>query len=647
MLHPFSYITRPAFLIGFLISSVLSTLQAADPLPTGSDFELGIKPILAAYCVGCHGEQKQKAELRLDTLTASFSGPAAETWHDILNRVEIGEMPPEDAKGIPTGERRQLTSWIRNGIRTASPERTGQHDPTVVRRLTRYEFNNTLRDLLGIDLDFAQDLPPESSSPNGFKNNGGTLGLSPLQIEYYLLAARRAMDKAIVSGSAPHVFRHHFEQSSESNTPRIKTPIGNRMQPGGRFFGKMLEYPHQGEFIVRVKAGAVIPLGQGIPRMQVSVGLRSDTVSPTKVLGQVDVPNHESNQQVYEFRGRIEEYPLPGHNPKFPGVTIVVTNAYDDGLPPELPLKIESISFAREVKKEIALAVEQNALKLPFAETTADTKKQIRSLTKLVDSLQREIEELRRLTPDHEQQLDLALRLFGVQSSQAKLRAQVSGLSKKLDQTPDSLWDSFQVHNSATLADHRSVMARFASITPLNRSDKKAIRDRLPAEPDRTTLVIESLDFEGPVFDRWPPKSHRTLLPETPGDERSRAERALRQFMTRAYRRPVTDSDVLVVLAFYDEVRSVSASFEEAMRESFSMVLVSPEFLFLFEPNATQEPRPLTDHELATRISYFLWSTMPDPTLMDLADRGKLNQPAVLERQGTTDDSRSKNGTTR
>ena len=635
LLNPMKCTTNLAFLLGFLASSVFLGVQAADPFPAGpsttADFESAIKPILTAHCVSCHGAQKQKAELRIDTLTGTFSGPTAETWHDILNRVELGEMPPEKSGTLPTHQRRQLVSWIRKGIQAESLLRKGIQNRSVVRRLTRYEFNNTLRDLLGIDLDFAQDLPPESSSPNGFKNNGGTLGLSPLQIEYYLLAARRAMGKAIVSGTAPQVFKHQFEESSASNTPKIKTPIGNRMEPGGRFFGKMLQYPTEGEFIVRVRAGAVIPQGEGIPRMQVSIGLRSDTVSPTRVLGQVDVPNPETELEVYEFRGRIEEFPLPGHNPKFPGVTIAVNNIYDDGLPAELPLKIDPIGFAAAEKKVIALAVEQNALQVPSAHNAAHAKKQIRTLNKLFVTLQQAIEELRRLNPNHEQQLALASRLFDAQSAQNKLEGQVRSLSKQLELTPQAFWETFHVDHAAILADHQAVIKRFASITPLDRRDKDAVRARLPAQPQRTTLVVESLEFEGPVFDHWPPKSHRQLLPEVPGDERSRADFCLRQFMTRAYRRPVTDSDAQVVLDFYDEIRPLSGSFEEAMRETFAMVLVSPEFLFQFEPNASQEPRALTQHELATRISYFLWSTLPDPSLMELADQGKLLQPGILE----------------
>ncbi|MEO1993139.1 MAG: DUF1592 domain-containing protein, partial [Pirellulales bacterium] len=87
------------------------------------------------------------------------------------------------------------------------------------------------------------------------------------------------------------------------------------------------------------------------------------------------------------------------------------------------------------------------------------------------------------------------------------------------------------------------------------------------------------------------------------------------------------------VMPFYDEIRGSSESFEEAMREVFTMVLVSPEFLYLFEPSETSEPRSLKPHELAARMSYFLWSTMPDTTLAVQANSGRLSTPEEIERQ--------------
>ena len=85
----------------------------------------------------------------------------------------------------------------------------------MLRRLNRYEYANTLRDLLGLDLDFARTLPPEPASPDGFKNNGRSLRMSPEQLEYYLQIARDALDKVIVEGEAPVVVKGRTEKSEK------------------------------------------------------------------------------------------------------------------------------------------------------------------------------------------------------------------------------------------------------------------------------------------------------------------------------------------------------------------------------------------------------------------------------------------------
>ena len=628
------------------LSRVDNELEASDVTGT---FQRQIKPILHQYCTQCHDAEVTKADLRLDNLDDNFGGPQAEIWHDVLNRVSIGEMPPQDGEELPTPKRRTLVDWIRTSL-AAREGATRTDGQTVARRLTRYEYNNTLRDLTGIELDYSADLPPDSSSPNGFKNNGSVLGISAIQMEYYLRAARRAMAKAIVSGPAPRVHEHHFETSSSSNTPKVKTPVGNRMAPGGRFFGKMLEYPREGEFVVRVKASSVIPDGQGIPRMQVSLGLRSDTVSPTKLLGEIDVSNPESSPEVYEFRGRMEEFPLPGHNPKFPGVTIIISNAYDDGLPPETAITYPINKFTREQAKQIVARAKERPLVVPNSGTLVSGKnvKLERELVKNGQSLQKHIEELRLIDPDTDAKIDLACRLFDARNATKKLYNALRALGKANSLEYATLVDTFERENAAKIRDHQTVLAKFKHLTPLDRRDKAGIRALLPPEPARSTLVLESLDFEGPVYSQWPPATHQSLLPqlldekqsnnasaelEGPASERARAEHAIERFMRKAFRRPVHEGDVAYVMNFYDEIRPRSEEFEEAIREAFVMILVSPEFLYQFVPNVNQGPRPLTSHELATRLSYFLWSTTPDAELTALADSGELSKPTVIAEQ--------------
>ena len=138
--------------------------------------------------------------------------------------------------------------------------------------------------------------------------------------------------------------------------------------------------------------------------------------------------------------------------------------------------------------------------------------------------------------------------------------------------------------------------------------------------------MLPQLDDQEQDFDATNEQGTREKEPE-------RAKQAIKRFIERAFRRPVTKADIAYVLEFYNEVRPRSETFEEAIRETFVMILVSPEFLYQVEPSPTPETRSLTPHELATRLSYFLWSTTPDAELINLADSGELSKPAVLQAQ--------------
>src|SRR5262249_27246734 len=106
------------------------------------------------------------------------------------------------------------------------------------------------------------------------------------------------------------------------------------------------------------------------------------------------------------------------------------------------------------------------------------------------------------------------------------------------------------------------------------------------------------------------------------------AERLLRDFLRRAFRRAVTDEDVKPFLARVKAKLDAKFSFEQAMRVGYKAVLVSPHFLFLRE-----KPGRLADFALASRLSYFLWSSMPDDELLTLAEQGKLHEPDTLRAQ--------------
>ena len=162
-------------------------------------------------------------------------------------------------------------------------------------------------------------------------------------------------------------------------------------------------------------------------------------------------------------------------------------------------------------------------------------------------------------------------------------------------------------------------------------------------------LAVQWVEVEGPLHDTWPPASHRRIfgdLPQAPApisNDRNRvevvskdpladAERILRDFARRAFRRAVTDEDVKPFLACVKAKLAAKHSFEQAVRVGLKAVLVSPEFLFLRE-----KPGKLDDFALASRLSYFLWSSMPDEELLTLAEQGKLSQPDDAPPAGRAD----------
>ena len=148
----------------------------------------------------------------------------------------------------------------------------------------------------------------------------------------------------------------------------------------------------------------------------------------------------------------------------------------------------------------------------------------------------------------------------------------------------------------------------------------------------RPELMIDWFEIEGPVIDAWPPKSHSSILFESPlakTDERKYAEAVLATFMRKAYRRPVTPAEVADKLTLFDAAKADGATLVQAIKRPLAAVLVSPNFLFLAEP--TTDGRTLTAHEIAARLSYLSWSSTPDAALIAAAD--KLTTPAERGKQ--------------
>lgn len=462
-------------------------------------FEKQVRPILKKHCFKCHGEKKQKGDLRLDTLSGDLSKDrvAAEAWHDVQNALNLSEMPPKKEDSLLPAELRTVTSWITQEIDALVASQKGTGGRIVLRRLNKTDYQNTMRDLLGIEMDYAKNLPPETLSEDGFRNNGATLQMSDLQLEYYLESARKGLAKAIVTGSRPKFFEKEFTVSVND-----KNRGSNILDKDQQFIAKLLDYPEDGEILIRAKVKAQFAENRGYPQLRAAIGYRADVQAPRGFLKPVDITSED--WQIIEFRARIENFPLPSKSQsKFPGLLLWLDNAYAEG---------------------------------------------------------------------HDK----------------PIKARGKGKKKKAQKGPLTY----------------------------------------------PRIEVASMQFIGPILDDWPPAQHKAIL--LPSEQRSNEETyskiVIRNFMRRAFRRPIHDEEIVPYYRFFRSTRPEMETFEDAIRETLAMVLISPDFLFLVEPSGSSK-RSISDWELASRLSYFLWSSMPDTRLLNLAKKEALRKPEILEKE--------------
>ena len=145
---------------------------------------------------------------------------------------------------------------------------------------------------------------------------------------------------------------------------------------------------------------------------------------------------------------------------------------------------------------------------------------------------------------------------------------------------------------------------------------------------DMPRLLIKSIEFEGPYYEAWPPKTHSAIFidSENKTNPNLYAREIIDHFATRAFRRPVTAAESESLFQVWKESYQQSNDFIDSVKDALLVTLTSPQFLFLIEASDSPEGEPLTSYELASKLSYFLWNSAPDQPLLNLADTNDLEQ---------------------
>jgi hypothetical protein len=187
----------PYLLSGGILLSPLPT-TAAGAAGEGDHFGKEIRPLLDEYCAKCHGAGKAKGGVSFVPFTNGVSiYHDIRLWETVAQKVRAQEMPPEDKPQPSAAQRERLVEWIGTAMKNLEEGRIPE-DPgrVMIHRLSRTEYNCTIRDLLGVDTHPADKFPSEGGGGGGFDNNADTLFIPPILMERYLAAAREALDQA-------------------------------------------------------------------------------------------------------------------------------------------------------------------------------------------------------------------------------------------------------------------------------------------------------------------------------------------------------------------------------------------------------------------------------------------------------------------
>jgi mono/diheme cytochrome c family protein len=509
-------------------------LLAAAGLPVGRAEEAipyaRVAPIFRKHCLGCHGTEKPKGDLRLDKLDPDLiKGGDGERWREVLDRLNVGDMPPATEPPLSRADRDLLTGWLTQERRRAA---LAKAPAANFRRLTRREYERTLQDLLGLPIEFGSRLPEDGRSKNGFRNDGEALRMSPLQYETYLQIAEEALAEAIVTGPAPEVHRYRLAVGAKHDKYEV-TPLPKPADRPGESFKYVAEK------------------GKAFRIWNMSLPAREwDGTLPPSAIRRFGEAAVQMPQNCYAF-GFHRAFRKGETRITVRAARVAPAKGADESRPPVLTVAVGSTNFH---------GVELRTVGEP-------------------------------VTIDHDD----------FRTYEFRLRM-----------------ENYSSPNAGPLNDkNAAVVAAWNSA--------RAVKGE--ANPPR--LKVEWVEFESPYFEAWPPPSHANILfPNEDGlDEPVYAREVVRRFATRAYRGPVAPAELDRLMKLWAAARQDAGSLEESLRETLGVVLTSPRFLAL---PAGGTKGPLTDHELASRLSYFLWSTLPDAALARLAGQGKLRDPAVL-----------------
>ena len=484
-----------------------------------SALDKSFESFLNEHCVNCHGPKKEKGDLRIDSLSRDFkAGIDSHLWAEVNERINAGEMPPEEEPRPSEKEISKFIAQLDQKISEGKAARMAARPPVAHYRLSRKEYQNTVYDLLGVRYDPTK--PGELNEDtlwHGYERIGAQLSLSPSHINRYYQAAEIVLERAFpqTEGEVRKIkktaadLRYGGGEKQKEALKRfgIKRPLRQLLFPGRvdqalahHWFGKTGP-EHSGLYKLRLQASGIRPPG-GQPA-HLSIGVKTSEENVDGLI-ELDITAPEDKPQVYEFEIFLE-MPTQLH------FAVVSTNVID---------RRGGGAFRG------ALA-SRNAYIFTHSSETA------------------------LLNPNAPQMFD----------------GEGNGIF--------------------------------------------------------STVILDWVEWEGPIVTPQEKSLRKGIFPENNATI-EQVSHHLQSFAERAWRRKVDPQELSGYLQSYQKDMEAGDKIQDAFRTALLRVLTSRNFIYLVEGDPQTRER-LNEHELASRLSYFLWSSMPDDALFTLAKQGKLN----------------------
>ncbi len=698
----------------------------AEPANTANvsldqQFEHVVRPFVAQYCVACHSGNMPAAQFDLSSYTKmDMVVRDHPRWALVIDKLSSGQMPPAGMPAPSDADRQKIVAWVEAMRTDEARKHAGDPGPVLARRLSNSEYNYTIRDLTGVDIQPTREFPVDPANQAGFDNSGESLTMSPSLLNKYLQAAHEVGDHLVLTPdgidfastpmlvetdkdkytiqrivnfylSQPTDFADYFQAAwrykhraalgkptatlakiaadskvSPKYLPLVWGILGESAEAKKKEVGPIRklqtmfdELPAPGADKAEPAREKFIAMRDWVVRLRLDTGMQyaaplvKGLPSGSEALMDWKLQQFAAHRRDFDPKAlHNNEDPVPLVNPRIPRFP----DLHQDGAPHWAAVIGKSRFSNPDLLVPAAQHAEYEAAFARFANVFPDGFY---------------VSERGRYFPDNSQDKGRLLsagyhNVMGYYRDDTALREMI--LDEKATKELEKLWTEFdfiaeytartwvqyyfnqsgEVAGKGDEGGSPRPVGHEVTDEPIIMGLKKDYLAKAAASPANSPLAPAAITEH---FDRI----NATLR----GLEKLHAEAepkhldALLKFAAKAYRRPLTKAESADMIAYYHELRNKNGlSHEDAIRDSIVAVLMSPDFCYRIDLTDRSAPAtrpaaatgvkiipaalnstagaPLSGYALASRLSYFLWSSMPDRELLAHAAAGDLQNPAVL-----------------